>query len=112
MLSDKGYDLVITAVLLDVKRDKQHIPGHVEGMPYDYYDSLDAYWYTAGDTYDPGYWGDHFESGDGDQRLSFAQRQAGVDRPKPDCGPRQLAGLFQQLRAQAMAGLFHEGVLK
>ena len=49
-LNSKGFDAVLTIVLLNKEKEKQYIPGRVIHTPYaPYHDRLDLYYYTMYD---------------------------------------------------------------
>lgn len=63
LLSDQGFDLAITARLMDVTKSQRYVEGRMvpvpEAYPVRYYDTLGNYWYADDPyfmAYDPGYW--------------------------------------------------------
>jgi hypothetical protein len=49
-LNSKGFDAVLTVVLLNKEKEKQYIPGRVISTPYaPYHDRLDLYYYSMQD---------------------------------------------------------------
>ena len=49
-LNSKGFDAVLTVVLLNKEKEKQYIPGRVKYIPYaPYHDRLDLYYYSMYD---------------------------------------------------------------
>jgi hypothetical protein len=57
-LKNKGYDAVMTIVLLDKNREKNYVPGNVTYQPYGaYYNRFYGYYRTVyGRVYEPGYY--------------------------------------------------------
>lgn len=57
-LRNKGYDAVMTIVLLDKNREKNYVPGNITYQPYGaYYNRFYGYYRTVyGRVYEPGYY--------------------------------------------------------
>ena len=119
LLADQGFDLVITARLMDISKDKYYVAGHMQPVPMaypvGYYDTLGNYWYNQGGTgmiYDPGYWvstskvvmeTNVYELPTG--KLAWTGQSQTVD-------PATLDAFSKSYAPKLVAVLFKDGILK
>ena len=112
LLSDKGYDVVVTSVLLDITRDKQYIPGHMEAEPVEYYNSLGSYWYATGTQYDPGYWVNTSKVVMETNVYELPSGKLAWTAQSQTLSPTDLQEFSDSYAPKLVARLFAEGVLK
>jgi hypothetical protein len=112
LLSDKGYDVVITSVLLDVTRDKQYIPGRMEATPVDYYNSLGSYWYATGTVYDPGYWVSTSKVAMETNVYELPSGKLAWTAQSQTLSPTDLQEFSDSYAPKLVARLFADGILK